>query len=299
VSRPGLNRGLSIVGLAAGVALLMLLAWHAPAAADYFGDVDCEQFPDHPACQVAAGEQSGPGETVATPEGEMICRLDGQVVPCVTEDGWLGDDGCRYLQVDAPPPPRVEEPGASYRPSCPGDPAGSQRPLVWLPDSGAPGPPALGRLAVARLVLPQPAVELSPPVGTPQLVMLPTWLWIEPAWWVGRSASASVPGVTVTAVAMPVQVRWKIGDGAEYVCDQGTPYPAGGNPDGASPDCGHTFTRLSRDQPGGVFPLSATVTWQVSWSGGGAFGTLGPLFSTATLPVQVLESRSVNTGGQP
>ena len=299
MSRPRLSRGLSIVGLAAGAALLMLLAWQAPASADYFGDVDCEQFPDHPACQVAAGEQPGPGETGATPDGQMICRLDGQVVPCVTEDGWLGNDGCRYLQVDSPPPSRVEEQGASYRPTCPGDPVGSQRPLVWLPDSEAPGLPALGRRAVSRLVLPQPALALSPPVGTPQLVRLPTWLWIQPAWWTSRSASASVPGLTVTAVATPVRVHWTTGDGGKYLCDAGTPYTAGGDPAGASPDCGHTFARPSRGQPGGTFPLSATVTWQVTWSGGGASGTLGPLFSTATVPVQVVESRSVNTGEQP
>lgn len=183
----------------------------------------------------------------------------------------------------------------AYRPTCPDDPAGSQRPAVWLPDSQAPGPPALGRLAVSRLVLPRPAVELSPPTGAPQLVMLPTWLWIEPAWWTSRSASASVPGVTVTAVATPVEVRWSTGDGEVLTCGAGTAYVAGGDPGTASPDCGHTYTVPSAPQPGGVYDLKARVTWQVSWSGGGFSGTAGPLFSTTSLPVEIAEVRSVNT----
>jgi hypothetical protein len=127
--------------------------------------------------------------------------------------------------------------------------------------------------------------------------MLPTWLWVSPRWWVARSASASVPGVTVTAVATPMRVRWLTGDGAEYACDGGTPYTSGVDPTTASPDCGHTYTRPSAGRPGGVFQLMATVTWQVSWSGGGASGTIGPLFSTTTVPVRVVESLSVNTGG--
>jgi hypothetical protein len=270
-----------------------------PAYADFFGDVNCHQHPDHPECRVEAGAAERIGGMIAAPSGEVVCRdAEGEVVDCFVEgEGWIWSDGCRYLPVEAAPPTGAETPGAAYRPTCPRDPLGSQRALVWIPDSEAPGPAALGQVAVSRLVLPRPKIELSPPLTAPQLVMLPTWLWVDPQWWVVRSASASVPGVvTVTAMAEPTQVVWDTGDGGRYVCGRGTPYEPGMDPAAASPDCGHVYRRSSAGEPSHSFRLTATVSWRVSWSGGGMSGIAGPLFSTVSMPVQVVESRSVNTG---
>jgi hypothetical protein len=279
------------------MASALLFGNQPPAYANPWADVNCEQEPDHPVCDVEAG--SSGGAMVVGPGGEVVCRLDGEVVPCVTDEGWLGVDGCRYLRLDESPPSGVTEPGAAYRVRCPGDPPNSQRALVWLSDAEAPGPAELGRIAASRLVLPQPEVVVNPPAPAPQLVMLPTWLWVEPLWWaVPRSASASVPGVTVVASATPVRVVWSMGDGSTVSCEgPGTPYAAGGDPVAGSPDCGYTYTRTSTDQSEGAFEVSATVTWQVTWSGGGASGAAGPLSSTVTMPVAVVEVRSVNTGG--
>jgi hypothetical protein len=293
VRRAGRVSVLAAIGFLVG--LLLPLVATSPASADFFGRVNCEQFPDHPECEVGAGERRGVVEPVVGSGGEVVCRLDGEVVPCVTEDGWLGSDGCRYLGDDeVPPPTGAEKPGAAYRVTCPGDPPGFSRPWVWLPDREAPGPAALARHAVSRLVLPQPAVQLNPPASASQLVGLPTWFWVDADWWTARSASAFVPGVTVTAVATPSEVRWETGDGQVVRCSgAGTPYDDAENPAAGSPDCGYTYRRSSAGQPGNAYTLTATVTWQVSWSGGGMSGVMDPLTSTSQLQVPVAEVQAV------
>jgi hypothetical protein len=282
------------VAVIAVVSLAAVAAGASTASADPIGGggVDCEKHPQHPECTVTA-EVLAPGIT-SGPDGEVVCTLDGEVVPCVTEDGWLGSDGCRYLlQPDAAPPPGAEGPGGSYLPTCPGDPPDSQQTLVWIPDSESPVA-ALADVAVSRLQLPPPSVELSPSPPGAQLVRLPTWLWITPSWWGDRTATASVPGVTVTAVGRPTQVRWEMGDGAVKTCDgPGTPYARAGDPTGPSPDCGHTYVRSSAGQPGGTFGLAATVRWEVTWSGAGLSGSEDPLFSTAEVAVPVSEVQTV------
>ena len=271
-----------------------------PADADIVADVDCKQERDHSTCEVEAGS---PGEAqVVKPDGQVACfDTIGEQTECYIEgQGWIGADGCRYFSFGSGDRPSdATGPGAWYQRTC-RTPSGVAGEVVWLPDPQAPGLAALGRIAASRLVLPRPEVVVNPPASAPQLVMLPTWLWVEPAWWsVSRSASASVPTVTVTATAVPVQVVWSMGDGTSVTCEgPGTPYTAEvGGPAAASPDCGHIYRRASADQPGGVFEVSATVTWRVSWSGGGFSGSAGQLFSTATVPVTVAEVRSVNTGG--
>lgn len=291
MSRAALLVVVLLAAVAAGVPV--------PAAADDLGHggVDCEQFPDHPDCRVTAGVFS-PVMSVG-PDGDIVCRLDGEVVPCVTEDGWLGSDGCRYLyQPDAGAPSGVEGPGGSYLPTCPGDPPDAQRALVWIPDSDAPAA-ALGAVAVSRLSLPRPQLVLSPPPPAPQLVRLPTWLWLDAGWWeADRRATASVPGVSVTAVASPVQVDWQMGDGGSRTCrGPGTAWRSGMDPRAKSPDCGYVYAWPSADQPGGTYTVTATVTWAVSWSGAGTSGEAGPLFSTGSQPVRVVESQTMVTEG--
>jgi hypothetical protein len=65
--------------------------------------------------------------------------------------------------------------------------------------------------------------------------------------------------------------------------------------DPASPSsCGHTYTSLP---PRGLYTLRATVTWAVSWTGGGAAGTVPDLTTTATVDLRVREAGALNTGG--
>jgi hypothetical protein len=93
-----------------------------------------------------------------------------------------------------------------------------------------------------------------------------------------------------------MSVTWSLGDGSTVVCNgPGTPYAAGGDPAAPSPDCGHTYARSSAGEPGGVFVVSATVSWGVSWTGGGQSGTLPALTTTSSAQLRVGESQAINT----
>ncbi|ASO21595.1 hypothetical protein FHR81_003239 [Actinoalloteichus hoggarensis] len=195
------------------------------------------------------------------------------------------------------------EPGAWYVWQCSteGYRDALYRPPVWIPDGDEPGadllpsPEELAALARDQLRLPQPSIATSP-TGD-QLVHLPTWLWLEETGWGARSATASVPGVSVTATARPVSTTWSTGDGASVTCPgPGTPFPGGGDPEAPSPDCGHVYRSSSDHQPDQEFPLTATVRWKITWVGGGGAGTLPDLTTEATTTVRVAESQALNTG---
>ena len=150
--------------------------------------------------------------------------------------------------------------------------------------------------AVSRLDLPQLPIAMSPP-GT-QLVGVPTWLWIDSTTWTTRSASASVGAVTATATATPSRVVWSTGDGAQVTCTgPGTPWQQGTDPAAPSPTCGHVYRRASTTAAGGAFPVTATVSWSIAWSGAGQAGALPALTTSATTSTRVDEVRAVVVTG--
>jgi hypothetical protein len=164
-----------------------------------------------------------------------------------------------------------------------------------------PAPGVLAALVRQHLVLPLPVIQSSPAPGSLQLTRLPTWLWISHAVWTPVSKTAAVPGESVTATATPVSLTWHPGDGSAVTCkDPGVPYTSAYSPSSPSPDCGHTYTRSSAGQPGGAYHVTATITWDITWTGtGGAGGMLPPLFTTAATAMRVAESQAVNiSGGQ-
>ncbi len=172
---------------------------------------------------------------------------------------------------------------------------------VWIPDGQAPGaaplpsPEELAAQARSQLRLPSPAI-VSSPAGT-QLVRLPTWLWLDRAMWQPQSATASVPAISVTATATPTSVSWAMGDGSTVTCTgPGTPFPAHGDPHASSPDCGHTYQRSSAGAPGERFPATATVSWRITWSGGGAAGTFPDMTTSAAASFRVAEAQALGTG---
>ncbi|GAA3393350.1 hypothetical protein GCM10020369_58560 [Cryptosporangium minutisporangium] len=125
---------------------------------------------------------------------------------------------------------------------------------------------------------------------------LPAWFWVPAGWWAARSASASVPGLTVTATAVPAQVVWETGDGSRVVCQgPGTPWRPGMDASKPSPDCGHTYARPSSAEPGGVFRLTVTVQWRVTWAGGGQSGAVPALGTSSTTTLRVGESEALLT----
>nr|WP_255429920.1 hypothetical protein [Streptomonospora sp. PA3] len=161
-------------------------------------------------------------------------------------------------------------------------------------------PVAVAYAQRASMELPRPRMGGSPALDTDQLVGVPTWLWVDAQGWEPVRARASVPGGWVEVTATPTTAVWEVGEGARIECaGPGTPYdPAVHDPEQASPDCGHTFSRSSAGAPGGAFRVAVEVVWQVAWStseGGG--GELDPLATRAVEEVVVTESHGVVTRG--
>ncbi|MFF5311509.1 hypothetical protein [Streptomyces massasporeus] len=179
----------------------------------------------------------------------------------------------------------------------------------WV-DQGDPPPPnidnavtpkILAELAYAEIRVPGTEVTLAPAAQTK--VNLPTWAWLDAADFKPVSVTASVPviGITATATARPTSLRIEPGtkDAETYpasgVCridnDRiGEPY-AKGKAD-RTPPCGVRYLRSSGN---GTYPLQATVTWEIDWTGsGGAGGDLPDGTFGATQDVVVQEIQAVN-----
>jgi hypothetical protein len=103
--------------------------------------------------------------------------------------------------------------------------------------------------------------------------------------------------MSITATAKPTKVRWEMGDGETVTCSSGgTPWRSGAAPKAASPTCGHVYRRSSAGASGQAFTLRATVTWAVSWVGGGTSGTVPAMTTTSQAAVRVTESQAINGG---
>jgi hypothetical protein len=195
------------------------------------------------------------------------------------------------------PDPHAGEAGTWYASIC------SDGTQLWLGDLWVPvsrpavSPIVLAQMARRYLPLPPPGIQTSPAASSDQIVNVPTWLWVDPATWGPRSATASVPNESATATAVPITVTWTMGDGSRVVCrGPGTPYTEG-DPARPSPTCGHTYLRSSARQPGLRYPVTATTTWRITWTATGvvsASGTLAPLLRTSTTTLRVAEAQTVN-----
>lgn len=154
-----------------------------------------------------------------------------------------------------------------------------------------PTPAELGARASAQIPLDAPTVHLTPGPGKTGLVGLPTWLWVDatPATWGPATATAAVPGLSVTATAIVDRITWTMGDGAVVTCTTpGTPYtPAqGARP---SPDCGHTYARP------GIHTVTATTHWTLTWIGGGQTGTLAATRTTVVPDIRTGEMQALTS----
>ncbi|MCA1224237.1 ATP/GTP-binding protein [Streptomyces sp. 8L] len=304
---------------AAGLGLVLLLAVPAePAAADG-GGVTCPQTKlncDVTATQPGTGQSSKPGRQPASSgkaAGKPRCVLAGKPVPCSTPDmgTFNAADACYWEPIKDPEPLdwkvaiglpdgwKPGDPGKLYNVTCPGSIADLQRGGVTYART-APGGgvdvQALAREAVKKLPLRGPDIGIAPrPDGT-GVVGMPVWMWNKP----GPSrtgpatASASTGGVTVSAIARVARVVWDMGDGGHPVtCTApGTPYDASYGLK-TSPDCGYRYTRPSTTAAGDRYPVTATTTWNITWTGAGQSGTLTATRRSAS-SVRVHEVQVVN-----
>jgi len=293
----GVRRVITVV-----VAVIALVAGQSSAAwADGFDPVNCVQEPTNPQCIVEVGT---PGGSSGGGGGPGCYLSSGEQVPCYIEGkGWYDGDWCWWQpatgdvladlieRLGEPRPPE-----AWFAGSCGGPGNWNPSPMYALYDLN-PFVEVLAAQAVRHLQLPAPQIRLNPSSSAPQVTFVPTWLWIDPVVWEPRSATASAGGLSVTATGVPVSVTWSTGDGGQVVCGPGTPWVSGMDPAAPSPDCGHTYTTASRDAPGGRFTVTATITWQVTWTGAGASGTEPALTSTASVAVLVVESSALTING--
>ena len=172
--------------------------------------------------------------------------------------------------------------------------------ITYDPATSAPAvdPEVLAQEAAARLAVSRPQVELSPKVGLNQITQVPTYMWVTS--WEPDSASASVPGVTSTVTATPTKVTWNMGNGDEVVCNgPGTPFDFSRPEESQATDCSYTYRHSSTGQPGGVYQVSATMSYDVSWTAEGApgGGALPAVSTTETFPVRVIEIHAVEGVG--
>jgi len=265
--------------LAAALAILpppAALAAGGPGGAGTFGSVQCGQA-FTPSCVATAASPA----SMAAAAGARPGRGGQDSVPAGCTGTVSGQFGCV--------PPGCQVSAATL--ACPM--------TLAAPAGGLPAAGTLAQLARRSLILPPPAIASSPPPGVPQLVDLPVWLWVNPAIWAPRSATAAVPGERVTVTAAPVALTWRMGDGSVVICHgPGTPYTSRYRAASPSPDCGHTYRRSSAGQAGGAYHVTAAITWNITWqAAGGTGGALPPLFSTAAAAFRVAESQAVNTAG--
>ncbi|MEU4217168.1 hypothetical protein [Actinoplanes sp. NPDC026623] len=282
----------------AAITLLAVSFVALPSAAaladDGVGGVDCEQNPKSAECNVdvhtpANGPHGGNGGNGGN--GGSDDASDGD-----SDDGL--DPGCHYEQADPQPaPPADAGKGAWYVQICLiGDGKGgpSQSPPMWMQTAPQVDPAALARTARARLQLPAPAIRTNPDASKATVLSyVPVWLWVDGSSWSSRSATAAVPGLSVTATATPTKVLWRPGDGKRsIICGQGTAWTTGTDPKKASPTCGHTYDRPA------TRTLTSTITWTVIWAGGGQSGTVPNLTTTSQTTVHVAEAPAINGGTQ-
>ena len=177
---------------------------------------------------------------------------------------------------------------------------GEQECATVVGQSGEDGGAAVAYTARASMSVPEPEMTGSPGLDAEQVVGVPTWLWLDQQEWAPVSAQASVPGGAVSVTAAPSTATWRLGDGGVVVCEgPGTAFdPEVHDAAAESPTCGHTFTRSSQEEPGGVFEVSVEVVWEVEWeSSDGGGGMLEPLVVSAESGLVVLESLGVVVRG--
>ena len=218
--------------------------------------------------------------------------------------------GCRYqlappvtLSLLGPGGPGV---GQWVFPICAGPGVLNPMPPIWVPTPAAAKPAApavpavnpvvLARQAVSHLGLGALSIHMAPPTNRDQLVGLASWLWVTG--WQPRSASAAAGPVSATVRAAPTEVVWDLA-GHQVTCTgAGTAYQPGTPAADQRTSCSYTWTQSSAGAPGGVFPVSATVYWRVTWSahgapGGGSLGRIaGP---PGRVSVAVAEAQAINT----
>lgn len=136
--------------------------------------------------------------------------------------------------------------------------------------------------------LPRPALGTAPSGAA--LVNLSIYLFVDKGQWVPSTATAAVPGTSVTVIATPRYVTWRMGDGGVVTCrGPGEPYRRGA----PAPDCGYRY-RTSTGSA--AHTVTAAVTYEIAWTCTGVCdvsgGSLDPLNPEASTRLAVKQARA-------
>ncbi len=284
------------LGVVASLVILTSVLIVPQAHADLPGPVACgavavEICTVHAAKPGAPGAWSGGSAKSKGSSVRMCPSPGGGRVPC--DSPVLGlysqTQNCYYSPATTAATPPVstgtwsgQMNGTSWMATCVG--GGGIGGFVGLPAAlpppvtapALPSPRQLAVQAVDQLLLQGPRIGTAPPIRGIGLIGVPVWLWTSPSpsTWGPVSATAAVPGLSVTATAHVSRVVWEMGDGNSVTCDgPGTPYERrfGGT---RSPDCGYMYSTASYGRTNDAYVITATATWQVRWAGGGQTGQL-------------------------
>jgi hypothetical protein len=191
-------------------------------------------------------------------------------------------------------------------------------PNTWVYDGSftyrgrnQPQPPeVVAQEALAQIQVPAPVPSTSPGIDLPQVVGLPTWLWIDAATWQPLQTTVEAGGYSLTAVVTPTKVTWDMGEDDDIrpvECDgPGKPY------DLSLPahvlqhsDCTYTYrwasdTLTGPDHADGRYQAAVTTTWTVAWStSDGQTGTLTDLTRTTPFSLRVTEIQATICYSRP
>lgn len=282
-----MRRGVVAVGLVAAC----LMGPVTPVWADGLGDAYVEDAT--PTAEAAVTLTSGGQEPVSRPaQGGSATAAR-----CTSEPARLAP-GEVPLDVDGAPRPSSGAGEWRVRRCVNASGGMASFDTVFVLAAVAVDPLLLAQQARERLPLEAPRLATSPDAGQVQLVGVPTWLWVSGGW-APRTAVASVPGVSVTVLAEPVQVSWDMGDGGRLVCDgPGRAFDRRLPEAAQSTDCSYAYSESSAGQPGERFMVTGTVTWRVSWSAAGVAGggDLGEVTRSAAVPLRVAEGQALIGG---
>jgi hypothetical protein len=250
-------------------------------------------------------ETDGTGGTGA---GDSGCSFEGKPIPC-TKFGasWFASQSCYASNVsETYPADQYAEYWQGHKDGtlwmCNGYgpdmiDVGSPS-FFWLPTGAAPVDPAvLAQQALDRMPLAAPQIHMAPQPPLMTYVGLETWLWMDSGQWSNLTGGASAGGTSVSVVARPVKVTWDLTAGSTTCTSAGRPWLRGMS-SSAQTDCSYTFQKVSDFQPGGEFPVTATIKYQVDWTCAGACstgsGSLGQVDGpTSTSAIRVGERQSV------
>lgn len=301
---------------AAFAAVLVVGGWQITTAGAALGDPGgCFIDPGSGTriCDVQVGstttsEAPSSSSSASTGGGKPVCLFFSIEVPCSGVDGWLWYPKKRCWVGPADTlqsvPPNLGK-GWYYKAYCPDvtwtqrDPVGTYQD-IFLPDPppNQPSPIVLAMQAEATITMRPPSIGINPTHDGSGLVGMPVWMWTVQSpetWGTHQSAPQTQAGLSVTATATAKSIVWDMGDGQKVTCaNPGTPYAASYGLS-ASPDCGHTYTQPSGTKPNGVYIVTATTTWQVTWAASdGQAGTLPDQLLTSTTTVKIGEVQAVN-----